>query len=753
MAPPVYLWMGWLDRLESFYPYAYGVGACLGVSALRDVFRYLVGALGCWSLGFIALAQSDPVERFAALPEYSSMDLSPDGQFIVYLSGHRQLDRAIVIAGVEPGLPVVERHPITSIPVPPSYQLRDGRIYDEVFSEVPRFRRLERVRWLDDEHLLIEIGVVGGSTTRDRRIHTTISIVHRIRDGVRVLLPRGVELVAPLPSDPSRALFAQYTDRIGGRRARCCGMAQLYDLQFEPLDWSLNRNLRNNHEPRGSFALLPDGRRGATLLSDEMLFTLYSPASREPRGRVRQERFSIDDEFRFEGRHWSQWSGVVDTLLGMDVDQRHAYFRSRRDPVSGDHLAGRRYAVFRIDLEDGEIGGPVFSSDQVDVAAVLLDWRDNSVIGADIVEPLSRRVYLSNQFALLQSELDAKFGAERVIPVDWSLDLERVLVGASLPGQPLVYAFYDRTSETIVPIGSEYSADAQRPFGKLRVVNYVTRDGMAQYGYLTLPRGALAEPRPVIVVPHGGPAARDTDDFDPLVHFLIANGYAVFQPQFRGSAGFGLDFEEAGERQWAGSMQTDIYDGLDALGSTGLVDPDRACIVGWSYGGYAALVSATDGSDLFRCTVSIAGVSDVRELVDRDGARARGQERLYWARVIGDWRSWGQTEEQISPLFRAGLVERPLLLIHGTDDEVVPYQQSVAFFDASATAPGSDIAILPLDGARHSFHSMTVDNRTEMLRSLSSFLREHNPVEPLDPIEPRPVTMTVDPPVSRPWNQ
>jgi dipeptidyl aminopeptidase/acylaminoacyl peptidase len=171
-------------------------------------------------------------------------------------------------------------------------------------------------------------------------------------------------------------------------------------------------------------------------------------------------------------------------------------------------------------------------------------------------------------------------------------------------------------------VGQQYPQLAEVPLGTVEEINYAARDGYAVPAYLTLPAGMEAKKLPLVVLPHGGPRARDSGrDFDWWSQFMASRGYAVLQPQFRGSTGFGQKHELAGYRQWGKLMQNDVTDGVRKLIADGTVDAERVCIVGASYGGYAALAGAAFTPELYRCSVSVAGVSDLVEMLRWVGNR------------------------------------------------------------------------------------------------------------------------------------
>lgn len=275
--------------------------------------------------------------------------------------------------------------------------------------------------------------------------------------------------------------------------------------------------------------------------------------------------------------------------------------------------------------------------------------------------------------------------------------------------------------------------DAHR-LGTTKVLRYRARDGLEIMGYLTVPPGhrAGASP-PLVMLPHGGPEVRDTYGYDPLVQLLATRGYQVFQPNFRGSSGFGKKFADSGKRQWGAAMQNDLVDAFEFLVREGHAAQDRACIVGASYGGYAALAAATLTPDLFRCAVSLAGISDLPEHLGHKRFQMRGNEDLwnYMKRQIGDPKADRAMLEANSPVRFAGAVKVPVLLIHGEEDDNVPIEQS-EMMDKALRKAGKDVRFVRLKDAGHS-----PDN--EELRivypAILEFLERHLPAGSAKPPE------------------
>jgi len=214
------------------------------------------------------------------------------------------------------------------------------------------------------------------------------------------------------------------------------------------------------------------------------------------------------------------------------------------------------------------------------------------------------------------------------------------------------------------------------------IVTYPSKDGLMIPAYLTKP-SATKTMQPAIILIHGGPTVRDMWQWNSEVQLLASRGYVVLQPQFRGSYGFGLKFQEAGYQQWGKSMQDDITAGVDYLVREGIADPKRICIYGASYGGYAALWGLVKTPDLYRCGISFAGVSDIAKLIDRESGIMGNKITREFLRVrVGDAKLSAEQLDQVSPVKHADQIKAPLLIMHGDDDDRVPIAHSKNMMEA-----------------------------------------------------------------------
>ena len=269
--------------------------------------------------------------------------------------------------------------------------------------------------------------------------------------------------------------------------------------------------------------------------------------------------------------------------------------------------------------------------------------------------------------------------------------------------------------------------DVQR-MRPMQALHYEAADGLRIPAYLTLPAGEQP-PRgwPVVVLVHGGPAARDHWGWNEEVQLLASHGYAVLQPQFRGSTGFGRAFEVAGRGQWGRAMQDDLRDGVRHLVARGLADPGRVCIVGASYGGYAAVWGLLRDAALYRCGVTLNGVADIGYMFS-DGSDSNDDKltRELLRRTVGDARLDRAALDAVSPLQHAARLRAPLLIVHAEEDLRVPISHArklMAALEAADLRAGRDFEWLPLRGESHGM--VFVASRYAYYERLLAFLGRH----------------------------
>ena len=255
----------------------------------------------------------------------------------------------------------------------------------------------------------------------------------------------------------------------------------------------------------------------------------------------------------------------------------------------------------------------------------------------------------------------------------------------------------------------------------MEVISYAAPDGLQIPAYLTRPVGT--GPHPTVVLVHGGPSVRDEWGFDPEVQLLASRGYVVFQPQFRGSSGFGKAFEEAGYGQWGLAMQDDITAGVEHLVKQGVADSQRICIYGASYGGYAAVWGLAKTPDLYRCGVTLSGVSDIEYMLNDWSDTNASKVGREWVRfTVGDRQRDKAKFEQVSPLKHADRIKAPLLIAHGEDDERVPMSHAKKLMKA-LDSQGKPYEWLQINDEGHGLYYLR--SQYKFSNALLAFLDKH----------------------------
>jgi len=369
---------------------------------------------------------------------------------------------------------------------------------------------------------------------------------------------------------------------------------------------------------------------------------------------------------------------------------------------------------------------------QQQVSEWQLDDLDGHVIGARLggVDPVLFLLDPDKQKLIEQIRSLFPHSRTHIVSFDHALDAAIVMTEGA--GDAGTYWRVDTDKMRASRLGSQYPSIPANAIGERQWFQYKAADGLALDGVLTLPAGEKPASLPVIVLPHGGPQWHDELKFDWWAEAFASRGYAVWQPNFRGSNGYGAAFRDAGMGQWGRKMQTDVSDGLAALAAAGIVDTGRACIVGASYGGYVALAGVTVQQGLYRCAVSVGGVSDPADLIRRVDDIRTGQLHAvarYWKAYMGA-SSWNDPIfDAISPVRLARQADAPVLLIHGKDDTVVPIDQSREMAQALNSA-GHVASLVELDGEDHWLSRSAT--RQQMLETTMTFVEKYNPANAPD---------------------
>lgn len=374
-------------------------------------------------------------------------------------------------------------------------------------------------------------------------------------------------------------------------------------------------------------------------------------------------------------------------------------------------------ALYELDLATLTLGERLFGVDGHDISGLIADADGTGLAGVRYVDDRSRVHWIDPGLARIQKNLERAVGGQPASIESFNRDRTKMIVHVGGADRPGAYFYYDvaaRQMDLFAHVNSMLEDEALAP---VRTIRFRARDGLEIPAVLTLPPGREAKNLPLILMPHGGPRARDTEEWDWWVQFLADRGYAVIQPNYRGSTGFGDAFEERGEGEWGLKMQDDLNDAVAHLAAEGIADPERVCVVGASYGGYAAMRAAQRDGDKFRCAVSYAGVSDLGHLARSDNSLFRGSRR-------DDLREQAPDFKSVSPIHFADQFSTPILLVHGKEDRRVPVRQSREMAENLEEA-GKPHQYFEQPKADH-FFSREQD-RLQFLQRLEAFLRQHNP--------------------------
>ncbi len=371
-----------------------------------------------------------------------------------------------------------------------------------------------------------------------------------------------------------------------------------------------------------------------------------------------------------EGDDWrllndSRASGVTRWALGFSADNATAYLRT-------EHASGPD-AILAYDIASGETR-EIFRDAAVDPGSTLYDDRDVSVgVRTFDGKPKTHFFDPDSVAAKLYRKLERAFGGQPVAITSTTKDGTQALVRVHSDRNPGdYYLFNTATNEANLLLSTGDWIDPERS-AATSPVSFKSRDGLPLHGLLTAPVGAAAKNAPMVVLIHGGPfGVQDVWGYNEDVQLLAAHGYAVLQVNFRGSAGYGDAFEQAGARQWGKAMQDDITDATRWAVEQGIADPKRICLFGYSYGGYASLMGAVREPALYACVAGVIGVYDLDMLHTTGDIQRRGSGEHYLNQWIGPK---GQLAD-VSPVKLADRIKVPVLLAAGGEDERAPVQHT-----------------------------------------------------------------------------
>lgn len=392
--------------------------------------------------------------------------------------------------------------------------------------------------------------------------------------------------------------------------------------------------------------------------------------------------------------------------------------------VSSNHEGYR--AIYKANLATMEIGEKLFSMPGYDVGGAIPNKDRDNIVGYVYATDRVRRKFTDERLATIQKFLTEDFGEGNAAIVSSDDKYGKLVVSMAGPDQMGSYYLYDVESGQFGLIGHASEALGDGKLNPVKAMRYKASDGLEIEAVLTSPRLRAGQKNlPVVVLAHGGPyGVRDYASYDQWAQTIAEQGYVVVQPNYRGSGGYGNAFVKAGRADGFGTrMQDDLNDVVDHLAAQGLVDPGRACVMGWSYGGYAAARAAQRDAARWRCTIAGAGVYDLPMMREYD----QGYLGDFGANYLAKGAS---SLADVSPARNTDAKWAPILIVHGVQDPRVPIAQArtlVSRLKASGKKQGTDFEYIEQPKNGHHGIYFTKEERVEWLGGAANWLERFNP--------------------------
>ena len=615
------------------------------------MYGFVTVLLLVWSLGTASAesgSASPPTAAFAALPRIESIQLSPSGRHLAVLRNHE-------------GQTFLDIQTVT------------GQDLHRVVSTDNRDYIITWFRWVNDERLLVSVRF---AATRDAidSIETRLMAVNR--DGTEQI--PNLFKQSTFPSLFGKKHFPQFQDRLVGtipgdlRHVLLAldlehpNAPDVYKVDVYSGDRQLiQANPSTQPDPRVILHWIAD-RAGTVRAGVGQFQTAVHAIFRQPESSLWRELADYD---------LAKETGLVP--LAFDADPAWLYVR--------DQHRGKA-AIFKLSVMDRAADRILVVADpKFDLNGELVYAPGRKkVVGVRYSATDERVLFWDYDAQRLQARIDRAIPGTVNIIHSSSDDGRLHVVKSSGAAHSPHWSIFDERDGRMVLLGKSYP-DLEGVGLTAPSTTYVTaRDGKELQVFLTVPKDRDPRHLPMIVFPHGGPAARMPGAFNYWTQWFVSRGWAVLEPRFRGTEGYGDEWLRAGFQRWGLEMQDDLTDAVQYAIRSGLANANRICIVGAGYGGYAALMGAVKTPDLYRCAVSLGGVTDLRDLVS-DSRWYLNQKPMMEMRV-GSW--WNDRERlrETSPVAHASEIRTPLLLMHGLMDRFVPVSQSRNLADALKSA-------------------------------------------------------------------
>lgn len=643
-------------------------------------------------LSTTTFSSSLTTEDFSRLPDVSSVQLSPDGKKLVSfirINTPEQKGTGIQVINLENNEKKIVLFSDNSKYFLFGLQWKDNKtLLVETFfpSERDNWTGMSQFRMKTRDFRLLIVNTETGAVTPPLK--------KNFLKKYKVLPPVLSVVVDPMPDDPEHIIM-----QLPGQDVNY--------LVFYPALYKININTQQA--------------------------TLYHSAEENVRNWMLDQKQNVRIAIYFDRNSgiWTIRHKAVGAKKWQDLWSYKNFSEEKVNPIGFGHNPDLLYitaykddkeALFEVDLKDPALPRKLLlSNPDYDIQGNLVYSPVNGeVIGVDNHESGGTH-FFDPELQKIKLKIDKALADNKNYIYSFSKDLSKFLVFSSNSQDSGTYFIGQKSPIKLNAVAYRYKKLAPELMSKTQRIEYKARDGLTIEAYLTLPQNGTQKNLPTLMFPHGGPIARDNDSFDYWTQFFANKGYAVLQMNFRGSAGQGFAFRNAGLKNWGKEMQDDIEDGAKKLIADGIADPKSIGIVGASYGGYAALMGIVKTPDFYRCSISINGVSNVYDLVkdNRDftsGYNAADEQ-------IGNDNS---NLKAISPVNHAEKIKVPVLLVHGTDDRQVEIKHSYEMRDALQKA-GKDVTFLELPNEDH--YLTNEKNRIDTFKAMDAFLDKCLPVK------------------------
>lgn len=622
---------------------------------------------------FFAFSAELPTESFSALPAYRTPKLSPDGTKVAFVQNYQKQ-----------GLSILS-----------SFDFATGEKKLLIKSDNEKIK-LSWFRWANDKTLIVSGRFASKRGTTDTAETRLLAIEADGSAEARLLIrpPRSFagnnrvsqfqdNVIDMLPDEPDRIMISIDLDTPN--------MPSVYKLDIY--------TKRKERITKGKMQI-------RDYVTDQQSELRLGEALNYKTGKAIVYVRQVDSE---------KWQSIYEynsleeqgiNPLGFDLDPNILYYTAYK---------GNFKVLYKMDIrtQKSEL---VFEDPDYDVEGGLIySTKTRGVIGLYHSNTTTGRIYWDKKRDNFQKAFDKALPETDNYLVSFSRDENNYILYTENDFTPGAYYYGDRKLGELMLMFEQYPDILPEELTEHKLVTYKARDGIEIEGYLTLPKN-IEGPVPAILHPHGGPGARDLSGFDYWTSFFTNRGYAVFRPNFRGSTGYGLEFAESQMQSWGLAMQDDLEDAALWLVKEGIAKKDKMCIVGASYGGYAAAMAAVKTPDLFQCAISFAGVTDLRQLVVRS---RRYVNTKFVKKQIG---SDTDDLKARSPYHNAEKIKIPMLIVHGEDDRIVDVSHSEKLAEELADLK-RPVEFIELENGDH--YLSIQRNRHQFFAAMDVFLKRH----------------------------